>query len=178
MTSPHAVPGISVHDEFAARLDEHKGIVYKIARSYAHNAEDRKDLTQEIILQLWKSYPRFDPRFKFSTWMYRVGLNVAITTYRRERHRTKGLVPVEEFVVEPSAQTEQTGLEGDIAQLYHIIGQLDELNRALMLLYLDDMSYRDIAKTLGISETNVATKISRLKLKIKERFNKNESEQL
>jgi RNA polymerase sigma factor (sigma-70 family) len=174
MTSLHAVPGTAAADEFATRLDEHKGIVYKIAHSYARNAEDWKDLTQEIILQLWKSYPRFDPRFKFSTWMYRVGLNVAITAYRRESHRKNGLVPMEEVVVEPAAQTEQTGPEGHIAELYRIIGQLDELNRALMLLYLDDMSYRDIARTLGISETNVATKISRLKLKIKERFKGNE----
>jgi RNA polymerase sigma factor (sigma-70 family) len=174
MTSPNTMPGSADDDEFAPQLDEHKGIVYKIAHAYARNPEDWKDLTQEIILQLWKSYPRFDPRFKFSTWMYRVGLNVAITAYRRERRRTNSVVPMEEVVVEPAAQTEQTGLDSHIAELYRIIGQLDELNRALMLLYLDDMSYRDIARTLGISETNVATKISRLKLRIKEQFKKNE----
>ena len=168
------MPGTAASDEFAARLDEHKGIVYKIAHSFARNAEDWKDLTQEIILQLWKSYPRFDPRSKFSTWMYRVGLNVAITAYRRERRRTNTVVPMEEVVVEPAAQTEQTGLDSHVAELYRIIGRLDELNRALMLLYLDDMSYRDIASALGISETNVATKIGRLKLKIKEQFNKND----
>jgi RNA polymerase sigma-70 factor (ECF subfamily) len=161
-------------DEFSARLDEHKGIVYKIAHAYAGNAEDWKDLTQEIILQLWKSYDRYDPRFKFSTWMYRVALNVAISAYRREKRRTNALVAMEEIVIEPATQPEQTDLDLHVAELYRIIGQLDELNRALMLLYLDDMSYRDIAATLGISETNVATKISRLKLKIKEQFKKNE----
>jgi RNA polymerase sigma factor (sigma-70 family) len=174
MTSLHAKLGTAASDEFADRLDEHKGIVYKIAHSFARNAEDWKDLTQEIILQLWKSYPRFDPRFKFSTWMYRVGLNVAITAYRRESRRTNTVVPMEEFLIESAAQTEPTGHDSRVAELYLIIGQLDELNRALMFLYLDDMSYRDIASTLGISETNVATKISRLKLKIKEQFNKHD----
>ena len=87
MTSPNAMPGTAASDEFSARLDEHKGIVCKIAHAYARNPEDWQDLSQEIILQLWKSYPRFDPRFKFSTWMYRVALNVAISNYRRERRR-------------------------------------------------------------------------------------------
>ena len=173
MTSPNAMPGTDDDDEFSARLDEHKGIVCKIAHAYARNPEDWKDLCQEIILQLWKSYPRFDPRFKFSTWMYRVALNVAISTYRRERRRPNTVVSLEELVVEPAAQPEQTELDQHVAELYRIIGQLDELNRALMLLYLDDTSYRDIASILGISETNVATKINRLKLKIKEQFNKN-----
>jgi len=83
-------------------------------------------------------------------------------------------VSLEELVVEPAAQPEQSELDPRVAELYRIIGQLDELNRALMLLYLDDTSYRDIASILGISETNVATKINRLKLKIKEQFKENE----
>ena len=166
------VPG-TASDEFSARLEQHKGIVYKVAHAYARNPEDWKDLCQEIILQLWKSYPRFDSRFKFSTWMYRVVLNVAISTYRRERRRTSAVVPMEETVLDRVAQPEQTDLDLQVADLYRIIGQLDELNRALMLLYLDDTGYRDIATILGISETNVGTKINRLKLKIKEQFNQN-----
>ena len=174
MTSPNTMPGTTAADEFSARLNEHKGIVYKIAHAYARNPEDWKDLCQEIILQLWKSYHRFDPRFKFSTWMYRVALNVAISNYRRERGRTGTVVSLEEMVLEPAAQPGPADLDGQVAELYRIIGQLDGLNRALMLLYLDDMSHRDIAAILGISETNVSTKINRLKLKIKEQFKNNE----
>lgn len=174
MTSPLAMPAPAVSDEFSARLNEHRGIVYKIAHAYARNPEDWKDLTQEIILQLWKSYPRFDPRFKFSTWMYRVALNVAISTCRREQRRTSAVVSMEELVLEPAAPLAPTDLDHQVAELYRVIGQFDELNRALMLLYLDDTSYRDMARILGISETNVATKINRLKLKIKEQFATNE----
>jgi RNA polymerase sigma-70 factor (ECF subfamily) len=174
MTPSSAMPGPAADDEFSARLNEHKGIICKIAHAYARNPDDWKDLSQEIILQLWKSYHRFDPRFKFSTWMYRVALNVAISSYRREMRRTSAVVSMEEIVLEPAAQPGQTDLDQHVAELYRIIGQLDELNRALMLLYLDDTSHRDIARILGISETNVSTKINRLKLKIKEQFNKNE----
>jgi RNA polymerase sigma-70 factor (ECF subfamily) len=170
MSPPNATAGTASEDEFSARLSEHKGIVCKIAHAYARNPEDWKDLSQEIILQLWKSYHRFDPRFKFSTWMYRVALNVAISTYRRERRRASAVVSIEEIVVEPASHPEQTDHDRHITELYRIIGQLDELNRALMLLYLDETSYRDIATILGISETNVSTKINRLKLRIKEQF--------
>ena len=109
--------------------------------------------------------------------MYRVALNVAISACRREQRRNSAVVPMEELVIEPAALPQQTDLDLQVAELYRIIGQLDELNRALMLLYLDDTSQRDIAGILGISETNVSTKINRLKLKIKEQFNKNEQAQ-
>lgn len=177
MISPNATPGPAIDNGFSAQLHEHKGIVYKVAHAYARNPEDWKDLSQEIILQVWKSYHRFDQRFKFSTWMYRVALNVAISTYRRESRRTSAVVSMEEIVFELAAQPEQADPDGHIAELYRIIGQFDELNRALMLLYLDDTGYRDIALILGISETNVSTKINRLKLKIKEQFKKNEYQQ-
>jgi RNA polymerase sigma factor (sigma-70 family) len=155
-------------DQFSALIEEHKGIIYKIANSYCRNAEDRKDLIQEIIVQLWKAHGRYDERFKLSTWIYRIALNVAISAYRREKKRTERVSPLEEIIVEPATETGQP--DPQVATLHRIIDQLDELNRALMILYLDDNSYRDIAGILGITETNVATKINRLKLKIKEQF--------
>jgi RNA polymerase sigma-70 factor (ECF subfamily) len=170
MTSPAPT------DEFFARLNEHKGIIYKIAQGYSRVPEDAKDLAQEIVVQLWKSFPRYDPKFKFSTWMYRVSLNVAISAFRREKRRTYPVIPMDEIVMEAAAGPEPGGLNERVAELYRVIGTFDELNRALMLLYLDDNSHHDIAKILGISETNVATKISRLKLKIKEQFAKNNPE--
>jgi RNA polymerase sigma factor (sigma-70 family) len=117
---------------------------------------------------LWKSHGRYDDRFKLSTWIYRIALNVAISAYRREKKRSERVSPLEEIIIEPAVETEQP--DPRIATLHRIIDQLDELNRALMILYLDDNSYRDIAGILGITETNVATKINRLKLKIKEQF--------
>lgn len=156
-------------DQFSALIDEHKGIIYKIANSYCRNPEDRKDLIQEIVVHLWKSHGRYDERFKLSTWIYRIALNVAISAYRREKKRGDRVSPLEEIIIEPAAEPEQS--DPRIATLHRIIDQLDELNRALMILYLDDNSYRDIAGILGLTETNVATKINRLKLKIKEQFN-------
>ncbi|MFL6520862.1 MAG: RNA polymerase sigma factor [Chthoniobacterales bacterium] len=155
-------------DQFSALIDEHKGIIFKIANAYCRNAEDRKDLVQEIAVQLWKSHGKYDPRFKLSTWIYRIALNVAISAYRREKRRNDRVAPPEEIIFEPAA--EQEAPNPKIATLHRIIAQLDELNRALMILYLGDNNYRDIAGILGLTETNVATKISRLKSKIKEQF--------
>jgi RNA polymerase sigma factor (sigma-70 family) len=156
-------------DQFSTLIEEHKGIIYKIANSYCRNAEDRKDLIQEIVVHLWKSHDRYDERFKLSTWIYRIALNVAISAYRREKKRSERVSPLEEIIIEPAAESVEES-DPKIATLYRIIDQLDELNRALMILYLDDNSYRDIAGILGLTETNVATKINRLKLKIKEQF--------
>jgi RNA polymerase sigma factor (sigma-70 family) len=155
-------------DQFSVLIEEHKGIIYKIANSYCRNAEDRKDLIQEIIVHLWKSHGRYDDRFRLSTWIYRIALNVAISAYRREKKRSERVSPLDEIIIEPAAEMDQP--DPKIATLHRIIDQLDELNRALMILYLDDNSYREIAGVLGLTETNVATKINRLKLKIKEQF--------
>ena len=157
-------------DQFSTLIEEHKGIIYKIANSYCRNAEDRKDIIQEIIVHLWKSHGRYDDRFKLSTWIYRIALNVAISAYRREKKRSERVTPLEEIIIEPAAEPMQGETDPKIVTLHRLIDQLDELNRALMILYLDDNSYRDIAGILGLTETNVATKISRLKLKIKEQF--------
>jgi RNA polymerase sigma factor (sigma-70 family) len=162
------------NDQFSTLIEEHKGIIYKIANSYCRNAEDRKDLIQEIVVHLWKSHPRYDDRFKLSTWIYRIALNVAISAYRREKKRSERLSPLEEIIIEPVAEIEEP--DPNIAALHRIIDQLDELNRALMILYLDDNSYRDIAGILGLTETNVATKINRLKLTIKEQFTQNNTD--
>ena len=161
-------------DQFSALIDEHKGIIFKIANAYCHNTEDRKDLVQEIAVQLWKSHGKYDPRFKLSTWIYRIALNVAISAYRRERRCRERVSPLEEIIVEPAAEQETP--DPKIATLHRIIAQLDELNRALMLLYLDGNSYRDIGGILGLTETNVATKINRLKLKIKKQFDQTNSD--
>jgi RNA polymerase sigma-70 factor (ECF subfamily) len=153
---------------FQALLDEHKRILYKVCRSYCRNREDREDLVQEIIVQLWMSFGRFDERQQFSTWMYRIALNVAISVYRQESTRTRHVISDNEQVLAAVDET-QSQPEG-IRLLYQFIDQLDELNKALMLLYLDGNSYEEMARVLGISETNVATKINRLKNSMKQQF--------
>jgi len=146
---------------FQALVEEHKKILYKVCRSYCRNPGDREDLAQEIVVQLWRSFRSFDERARFSTWMYRIALNVAISFYRRESVRTRHIVPGSEHLLETIGDTENRSEE--VSMLYGWIEELDPLNKALVLLYLDGNNYQETATILGISETNVATKISRLK---------------
>jgi RNA polymerase sigma factor (sigma-70 family) len=151
-------------EEFARLLAEHRGILHKIANTYCRGAAEREDLVQEICLQLWRSYPSYERERRFSTWMYRVALNTAISHVRGVRTRERHVVPLDEY--ESLARAAPTApLETDerVASLYRFLHGLPKLDRALIVLYLDDRSYREIADVLGISETNVGTKISRVK---------------
>lgn len=148
---------------FLQLIEANKGIIYKVANSYCKNTEDRKDLIQEIILQLWKSFGKYDPQYKLSTWMYRISLNVAISFYRKTRNTTflsKDIILQE---ISPP-DTEQLQL------LQQFISELKELDRAIMLLYLEEKSYREIADILGLTETNIATRISRIRERLKKKF--------
>ncbi|HZX72187.1 MAG TPA: sigma-70 family RNA polymerase sigma factor [Rhodanobacter sp.] len=155
---------------FEALLHEHRRIVFKVAGLYSRSAADREDLVQEISAQLWRSFGSYDEaRAKFSTWMYRIALNVAISQVRRDRWlESDRFEPLEARHLETVGGGEPIA-EADerLTALYAFIGQLDPLNRALVLLYLDDRSYGEIADVLGISETNVATKLGRIKQKLR-----------
>lgn len=154
---------------FETLLREHQRIVFKVVSVYARHPEDRRDLTQEICVQLWRSFSKFDEtRARFSTWLYRVALNVAISQMRRPPRQYERLEMLDQQQLDAGEDT--VGIvEPDerLEALYHFIDQLDPLNRALILLYLEDRSYGEIAEILGISETNVATKISRIKQKLR-----------
>jgi RNA polymerase sigma-70 factor (ECF subfamily) len=139
-----------------------------VCQSYCRERAGREDLAQEIILQLWTSFGRFDQSQRFSTWMYRIALNVAISFYRRESTRTRHVISDDEQVLAAADET-RTQPE-DIRLLYQFIGKLDELNKALILLYLDGNSYEETARVIGISETNVATRINRLKNLMRQQF--------
>jgi RNA polymerase sigma factor (sigma-70 family) len=151
--------------EFQILVDQHKRILYKICNSYCRNRDDREDLAQEIVVQLWRSFPKFDGRVQFSTWMYRIGLNVAISTYRKETARTRYILSDEKQFL--SASNETANQPSEIQSLHQFIATLDPLDKALVLLYLDGNSYLESAGVLGISETNVATKISRMKQRMR-----------
>jgi RNA polymerase sigma-70 factor (ECF subfamily) len=154
---------------FTRLLDQHAGIIRKVAFGYTNTFADRQDLTQEITLQLWRAYPRYSPDRSFSTWMYRIALNVAISFLRRHTHPARQTLSLEENEIEPLDES-AANIEPDerIPLLQQVIASLPALDRGLMLLYLDDHSYREIAAILGLTETNVATKLNRLKQRVRE----------
>ena len=155
---------------FEALLHEHRKIVFKVVAIYARKAADRHDLEQEICMQLWRSFGSYDEgRARFSTWLYRIALNVAISKLRRDRKSLDGRIEsLDDVHLETIASYEPSSEENDRLEiLYALIGRLDALNRAVILLYLEDRTYAEIADILGISETNVATKINRIKQKLR-----------
>lgn len=155
--------------EFIQKIEENSGIVYKVAHSYCWDSEDRKDLIQEIYIQAWRSYPRFNPQYKFSTWLYRVALNVAISYFRKEKKRSDQTEPLSG--TSDRAVEETDGRTDQVVALYRAISDQSPINRAIILLHLEEKSYAEIAEILGISQTNVATKLSRIKIEIKEKLN-------
>lgn len=161
--------GAHLQRRFTELLQEHRGIVFRIAAIYARGTEDRRDLEQEICTQLWRSFGRYDAaRAKFSTWMYRIALNVAISQARRRRRaRPERFEPLEDRHLETIAGEPEREPDERLRALYAFVDELDPLNRALVLLYLDECSYAEIAEVLGISETNVATKLGRIKQQLR-----------
>lgn len=156
-------------DAFFQLMEQNKGIIIKICNSYCRNKDDRQDLAQEMIYQLWKSGNSFDPDYKFSTWMYRVSLNVAISFYRSNKN--KHAVALDEWHINIEDSPDESGeKEHTIRLLQQFISEMKELDKAMILLWSESRSYKEIAEIVGISETNVATKISRLKEKLKQQF--------
>lgn len=145
-------------------------MIYKVCYSYCSEAESRKDLQQEILIQLWKSFSRFDGRVKISTWIYRIALNTAISFYRKDSKHHDKKVRLDDDIIslpEPEPNVEK---DENLELLRTFIAQLGEVDKALILLYLEDAPYKEIAEILGISESNVATKIGRVKRKLKKQF--------
>jgi RNA polymerase sigma-70 factor (ECF subfamily) len=149
-------------DQFLKLLTEHQGIVHHICTLYANNLDDRKDLFQEITFQLWKSFRAFRNESKFSTWLYRVSLNTAITRIRR---RSKiSFVSLDKMDFMPSDDSNQ--MDEEIIWLYQSISKLSKVDRAIIMLYLEEKSYEEIADILGITTSNVGVRINRIKLKL------------
>jgi RNA polymerase sigma factor (sigma-70 family) len=152
-----------LQNTFQILVEEHKRILYKVCNAYCNHPDSREDLAQEIIVQLWRSFANYDSQRRFSTWMYRIALNVAISFHRRESIRTHHVISDEQRLLLTASETETQPEE--IRLLYAFTETLDPLNKALLLLYLDQHPYQEIAAILGISPSNVATKLSRLKSK-------------
>lgn len=158
--------GVSSHDAFVELVNRHRGILFRVARAYCRAEDDREDLTAEIVAQLWSAYPRFDGRSSFSTWMYRVAVNIAIAFVRRDVRKQRHVAAEGGEILERIAASVECAADERLDRLHELIDDLAPLDRALMLLYLDEYPHAEIAAILGITETNVATKIGR----IKERF--------
>lgn len=152
----------------AAFLDHtmpHQAIIFKVVNIYADNKEDKEDLLQEIWLQLWLSYPRFRAESKLSTWMYQVALNTALMHSRKSATRDKHLRQV---AAEAVPHEQENVLHEQERLLWEKIRSLQKAEKALILLYIDGISYREIAEITGDSESNVGTKLSRLRQKLKD----------
>lgn len=152
-------------------IELNKGILFKVARAYCPDPEERQDLIQEMMIQIWLSIRKYNNNFKISTWLYRISLNVAISFYRKSSTRSNKYTGLNDQIVEIQDK-EQAGSEQQLDLLEQFISELKEIDKALMILYLDDKSHSDIAEILGISVSNVGTKIGRIKEKLKVRFSK------
>lgn len=151
---------------FVELLEKHQNIVHKVCRLYTNNYDAHNDLFQEITIQLWKAFPKFRGDSKFTTWMYRVGLNTAITLYRKSKRRVK----TQEFDAiqfKISAEEYDSTEEEQLKLMYQAVHQLNDIEKALVFLYLEDKDYREISETLGISEVNARVKMNRVKKKLK-----------
>ena len=160
---------VSEKEQFIDILNEHKRLLYKVTYSYCRNSDDRKDLEQEIIIQLWKSLKNYNQEFKLSTWIYKIALNVAISHYRKDVKRKATNEPCDEAIFQIAAEEDCNEAYINKSELlYKFINKLDELNKAIIILYLEDKSYKEISEIIGLTETNVGTKINRIKRKLKE----------
>jgi RNA polymerase sigma-70 factor (ECF subfamily) len=160
------VPSENAETLFRDWFVEHRGAVLKVARAYTLTTEDCQDLVQEILLQVWCSLPQFQGRASASTWFYRVALNTALG-WRRKEHRRRArrqpVLEVEDLSASGLDSAQQIVQREAVERLYAAIRQLPKTDAALVLLYLDDLSYRQMAEVLGISEGNVGVKLNRAK---------------
>ncbi len=147
-------------------LEKHKGIVFKVARSYCSNEFDREDLVQEILAQIWRSLDTYNDAFKVTTWMYRVALNVAISFYRKDKSAAYKHTEIEDRLLTYDMVQESEN-EQNLSALYAFINELNDIDKAVLLMYLEGENQAEIAANLNITISNVSTKISRIKQKLK-----------
>jgi RNA polymerase sigma-70 factor (ECF subfamily) len=154
---------------FITLLNQHQKIIYKVCNLYMDLHSDKEDLFQEITLQAWKAYGSFRGDAKFSTWLYRVALNTAITFFRKEKKKPA----IYSTDIVPEQLDEAAGpIEEQVKAMYDAIGELSKIDKAIVMLYLEDYSYHEIGEMMGITANNVAVKMNRIKTKLKEETQK------
>ncbi|MBI5387253.1 MAG: sigma-70 family RNA polymerase sigma factor [Verrucomicrobia bacterium] len=154
---------------FRTWVGQYLALIGRIARAYTASEEDCEDLVQEVLLQVWRSIPRFEGRASASTWIYRVALHTALAWQRKDRRRRERFLPLLEVPAAEEPGESNTGQTDEIVGLlYAAIRRLPKADAALVLLYLDDLSYRDMAEILGITESHVGVKLNRARKQLAE----------
>ena len=152
--------------EFIQIVQKNQGIIHKVCNIYCDVQEDRNDLFQEIVAQLWKSFPTFQNRSKFSTWMYRVALNTAITSFKKAKRRPdQSRLTYDNFQIEDDGYDTET--EENIKQLHRAVAQLTGVEKSIVLLFFENKKYEEIAEITGITQNYVRVKMNRIKKKLK-----------
>ncbi len=163
---------IEKQEKFIQVLNNNKGILYKVISIYCTDFDDRKDLEQEIIIHLWNSFQNYDSKYKMSTWIYRIALNVSVSFYRRDKNRKTKTTFINNSIFEIVDFDEKSDvLDERLIFLNKFISELDIYNKEIMILFLENLSYNEIAEIVGISESNVGTKMNRIKKKLEVSFN-------
>jgi RNA polymerase sigma-70 factor (ECF subfamily) len=152
-------------EEFTQVIRENEGLIFKVTSIYANNRDDQQDLYQEIVYQLWKSFDSFTGASKISTWIYRVAMNTAIT-HRKKSNKSAGHLSLEHLVIRDSQHTDAL-FEERLQTLYDHIKKLNKLEKGIILLFLEGLAYEEIAEITGLTTTNIGTRLSRIKQKLK-----------
>lgn len=153
-------------NEFLARIEQHKGILYKVSKMYMDNRDDQDDLFQEIVCQLWKAYDSFKGESQFSTWMYRVAINTSIVFLKKEKRKVDKYEIASTNIKEEEDDSQVK--ESQIEHFYKAVQKLDKIDKAIIFYQLEGFSHREISENLGISEGNARVKLNRAKEKLKE----------
>ena len=157
--------------EFVTLVQEHQNLIHKICRLYTNSDAEHKDLFQEITIQLWKAYPKFRGDAKFSTWMYRVGINTAISLYRKSKSRIQSFSFDDVSYKIPQTETYDDTQDQQLKSIYAALNHLNDIDKAVIFLYLEDKNYKEISEAIGISEVNARVKMNRIKKKLKTQLN-------
>jgi RNA polymerase sigma factor (sigma-70 family) len=157
-------------ESFLNVIEANKGIIYKVANAYCLDKDNRKDLIQEITVQLWIAFSKYDEHFRLTTWMYRIALNVSISFYRKQATRGRLHQPLTTEILSLFADDEHSDIDSELSMLHGFIRELKEFDRALILLYLEERSQQEIGDILGITPPNVSTKVARIKEQLRQKF--------
>lgn len=156
----------SLEHQFVHLLEENQNILHKICRLYTGDDDAHKDLFQEMVVQLWKAYPGFKGEAKFTTWAYRVALNTAISLYRIKKRKID-TISIDASLHQIRYEEYNDEEEQKLRHLYRAVRELNDIEKALVYMYLEDKDYNEISETLGISAVNARVKMNRIKSKLK-----------
>tara|TARA_B100001057_G_scaffold95624_1_gene92062 strand:+ start:5686 stop:6192 length:507 start_codon:yes stop_codon:yes gene_type:complete len=159
--------------EFVVLIEKNQNLIHKICRLYSNSDAEHKDLFQEITIQLWKAYPKFRGDSKFSTWMYRVGINTAISLYRKSRRRIKSFSFQDIDYKIPQSEPYDDSKDRQLHSIYEAIKVMNDIDKAIIFLYLENRTYKEISRTIGLTEVNARVRMNRIKNKLKEQLNPN-----